>query len=178
MISEVPTIPFYRQHKLFCVEGPFSSYKLKEQILICVPPELSSWPRSSSSPLPALLWTTAHFSAGYNSLINIAPSRRACGGVKRGGLHPFLLSSLVFSNTTWFCWMLKASAGSYNKGKKSKVMFQMCLSLWFKAGPYTEVTLHTSGGGYPGYTRGHSQILTSLLLSTDFYNFAKVPLFF
>lgn len=51
----------------------------------------------SSPLLSALLWTTTHFSAGYNSLINTVPSLHVCGGVKMGRFHIHFCSFPLFS---------------------------------------------------------------------------------
>lgn len=87
MMSKVPMIPFYRQHKLSCLEGPYSWYTVKEKALIGARPDpfLGRW--SSSSLLSALLWAATHFPAGYNSFTNTAPSLGVCGEVKMGRLH-------------------------------------------------------------------------------------------
>lgn len=43
-MPKVPRFHFIGNAKPPCLEGPVSPYKLKEKILMCAPPELSSWP--------------------------------------------------------------------------------------------------------------------------------------
>lgn len=150
MMSEILMIPFYRQDRLPCLEGPFSWYNLKEKILIFpfLSCSLGHW--FSSSLIPALLWTTTHFFAGYNSLINTVPHLRVCGGVEMGRFCICFCSLLSFSYTVpGFTEVSRQLQGITTKGKSLKFSKFNC-PFSSRTGPYPR-NLYPSWGAYPGY---------------------------